>query len=172
MLKSAGCICVLLASTGMAYSYICGLRQELRQMEQLLELFIVLEGEITYSRCPLPELLLQLSGHMPEPYHSLLVRSSRRMEDNREADIPALWRDVCGEFRSQLAVPGEVYQILLRTGEAFAYASLDSSLQLLRMSQKKMAAWIEQKRGEFAGRRKLYCCLCYMAGLFSVILLL
>lgn len=172
MLKFAGCICILLASTGMAYSYVCGFRRELGQMEQLLELFTVMESEITYSRCPLPELLLQLSAHMPQPYQGLLQSGSSRMEDNRQADIPALWKEACEEVKGQLAIPPQAYQVLLQAGQVFAYTSLESSLQLLKISQNKLSGLIEKNRTEAAGKRKLYCCLCYMAGLFSIIILL
>lgn len=172
MLKLAGCICILLASSGMAYSYICGLHKELRQMAQLQELLTVMEGEITYSRCPLPELLLHLSEHLPEPYHGLLVQCSYRMEDNREADIPVLWKTICEEYQVQLAVPMEAYRILLRIGEVFSYDSLESSLQLLQLSQKQLMALMEKGQADFEGKKKLYCCLCYMAGLFVIILLL
>ncbi len=172
MLKLAGCLCVLLASSGMAYSFVKGLRRELSQTEQLLDFLVVLEGEISYNRCPLPELLLQLSANMPQPYQELLLQSSRKMEDNREADVPALWRGVCEGLEGQFALQKEARQVLLRTGEVFAYVSLESSLQLLHISQKKLERIIGQKHTEFASQRKLYCCLCYMAGLAAVILLL
>jgi len=172
MLKLAGCICILLASGGMAYSCIYSLRKEISQSEQLLDLFTVLEGEVAYSRCPLPELLARLSGQMPQPYSRLLMQSSKQMEENQEADIPALWKLSCEEVRPELMLPPQAYQALLRMGEAFSYTSLESSLQLLRLGQKKIAGLIDEKNAEFAGRRKLYCCLCYMAGLFSIILLL
>lgn len=172
MLKLAGCICILLASTGMAYSCIYSLRKELRQSEQMLDLFTVMEGELAYSRCPLPELLARLSAQMPQPYSQLLMRSSKQMEENQEADIPALWEQSCQEIRQELALSPQAYQTLIRMGEAFSYTSLESSLQLLRLSQKKTAGLIDDRNAEFAGRRKLYCCLCYMAGFFSIILLL
>lgn len=172
MLKLAGCICILLASTGMAYSCISGMRKELRQGEQMLDLLTVLEGELAYSRCPLPELLARLSLQTPQPYSQLLKQCSKQMEENQEADIPALWEQSCQEVRRELALPPQAYQTLLRMGEAFSYTSLESSLQLLRLGQKKIAGLIDGRNAEFAGRKKLYCCLCYMAGLFSIILLL
>lgn len=172
MLKLAGCICILLASSGMAYSCIYNLRMELSQSEQLLDLFTVMEGELAYSRCPLPELLLRLSRQMPQPYRQLLEQSSKQMEENQEADIPALWGQSCQKVRRQLMLSPQAYQALIRMGEAFSYTSLESSLQLLRLGQKKMAGLIDERNAEFAGKRKLYCCLSYMAGLFSIILLL
>ncbi len=171
MLKLCGCICILLASSGMAYSCVLGLREQLSLMEQLLELLTALEGEITYTRRPLPELLQHLSKHMPEPYCSLLMQSSRRMEDNNEADIPSLWKAVCEEARGQFPMPGEAYQVLLRVGDVFSYTSLEASLQLLRIGQKTLATLIASGRGEFSAKRKLYCCLCYMAGMFLIVLL-
>lgn len=172
MLKLAGCICILLASSGMAYSCIYSLRKEISQSEQLLDLFTVMEGELAYSRCPLPELLARLSGQLAEPYSQLFLQSSSRMEENREADIPTIWSQCCEQARRQLFLSPQAYQALLRMGEAFSYTSLESSLQLLRLGQKKMADILARRNGEFAGKRKLYCCLSYMAGLFSIILLL
>ena len=172
MLRFLGCICILAASSGMEYSCVLGLRQELHQTELLMEFLTALEGEITYHRCPLPEMLGQLSQHMPQPYCRLLLEGSRKMEDNSESDIPLLWKDVCEQFRPQLHIPSGAYQILLRMGEVFAYSSLEASLQLLALGRKKLASFIESQSVEFAGRRRLYCCLSYMAGLFSIILLL
>lgn len=172
MLKLAGCACILLASSGMAYSCALSLRQKQRQAELLQDLLAAIEGEVTYSRCPLPELLWGISAQMPAPYCGILAQVSRSMEDSREADIAALWKSACGQSRAQLALPKEAYQILLRIGEVFAYSSLESSLKLLQLSQKKLAGLTETLAAESAGKRKLYCCLCYTAGLFSILILL
>lgn len=172
MLKLFGCLCILAASSGMAYSCVRGLRIGLQQIELLLDLLTAMEGEMTYNRCPLPELLVYLAQHTKEPYRELLGQAGRSMEDSTEADIPALWKEVCGQFRMQLQLPQEAYQVLLRMGEVFSYPSLEASLQLLQLGQKKLAALLESRYAEFAGKRKLYCCLCYMAGFFSIIILL
>ncbi len=172
MLKLLGCICILAASGGMACSCVAGLKQKLRQTELLLDLLTAIEGEITYSRCPLPELLAHLARHTQPPYGKLLEEAGVRMEDSLEADIPVLWKQVCDAFRPQLDLPAEAYQVLLRVGEVFSYTSLEASLQLLGLGRKRLAAVAEGRYSEFAGKRKLYCCLCYMAGLFSIILLL
>lgn len=172
MLKLAGCACILFASFGMACSYISSLCLGLRQMMQLLELLTVIESEITYSRCPLPELLPRLSKHLPQPYQNLLVQCARNMEDNREADILTLWKTVCAEYKDSLAFPTEAYRILLRTGEVFSYASLESSLRLLKISQKQLELLIEKGQEGYEGKKKLYCCLCFMTGFSSIIILL
>lgn len=137
-----------------------------------MDLLTAVEGEITYSRCPLPELMNHLAEHMPMPYDEILAQGSRRMEENCEPDIPVLWADVCEQYCAQLMVPKEAYEVLLRLGEVFAYPSLEASLKLLRLGQKKMEFLIEGKNAAFAGRRKVYCSLCYMAGLFLIIILL
>lgn len=172
MLKLYGCICILIASSGMAYTCILGLRQRMFQMEQLSDLFTAVEGEITFQRCPLPELFLHLAEHTHEPFDTILMQAGSRMEENSEADIPFLWQEVCGQSAAQLELPGEAYRILLRMGEVFAFSSLESSLQLLAAGKKKLDALIEGQYAEFAGKRKLYCCLCYMAGLFSILILI
>lgn len=172
MLKLAGCICILAASTGMAYSGILRLRMELYQIEILMDLFTAVEGELAYCRCPLPELMGRIAEHMPAPFNAILEQSSSRMEENCEPDIPVLWADACEQYSVQLMVPKEAYEVLLRLGEVFAYSSLESSLKLLRLGQKKLELLMEGRNAEFAGRRKVYCSLCYMAGLFLIILLL
>lgn len=172
MLKILGCICILAASSGMAYSCMLGLYHKLHQTELLLDLLTAMEGELTFSRCPLPELLVHLAQHMEEPYDELLLQVSGRMEENQEADIPVLWKEACAQFRGQMSLPAEAYEVLLRMGEVFSYVSLESSLQLLRSARKKLDAAIQSQNEEFAGKRKLYCCLCYTAGLFSMIILL
>ncbi len=172
MLKLAGCICILAASSGMAYSCIRSMYGSLRETELLAELLTAVEGELTYNRCPLPELFVHLSEHMKKPYRELLLQMSSQMEENREADIPVLWKEACAQFHRQMNLPGEAYAALLRVGEVFSYASLDSSLQLLAYTKKKLDAAIHKQYAEFAGKRKLYCCLCYTAGLFTIIILL
>ncbi len=171
MLKLAGCLCILVASSGMAWTLVYGMRQELCQMEQLAELLTAVEGEVTYTRCPLPELLEQLAGHMRTPYRELLQQCGHAMEESREADIPALWKAACGEWKEQLVLPGEAYQILWRMGEVFTYTSLDSSLQLLQSGRRRLETLMAKEQADFAGKRKLYSCLCYMGGLCSIVLL-
>ncbi len=172
MLKLAGCLLIFAASGGMAYSLVLGLHSQIWQMERLLHLIVAIEGEVSYCRCPLPELLLQLAGHQQEPYKKLLLQASRQMEDNKEADIPALWQEICGQFEKELDIPKEAYQVLLRVGEVFSYTSLESSVQLLQFGKKRLAETIECRSAQYADRKKLYCCLCYMAGFCAVILLL
>lgn len=172
MLKLAGSLCVMMAASGMAYTYSYGLRRGYLQMEQFMELLTVIESEILYSRCPLPELLAHLSMHLPQPYQGILAQCSQRMEDNKEADIPALWKRSCEEYRAAFHMPAEACQILLQAGNVFSYTSLDSSMQLLQASRKKLAAMMEKTQAESEGKKKLYCCLCYMAGFCTVIMLL
>ena len=172
MLKLLGCVCILAASSGMAYSLIAGLSCELRQLEELLDLLLALEGEIAYCRSPLPELLRQLSETAGDAYREILAEAGRRMEESEEADMAALWRETCARHRAGLRIRDAGYQALARIGEVFVYTSLESSLQLLRLNQEKLKGVLAGKRGEFADRRKLYGCICYMAGLLSIILLL
>lgn len=175
MLKLCGCVCILAASSGMAYSCILTLYRRLRQTELLSELVTAMEGELTYSRCPLPELLERLSRHISQPYAALLQQVSSRMEEKQEADIPLLWEEVCAQYRRQMSLPPEAYEALLKIGEAFSYSSyssLDASFKLLQPARRKLDAAIRDQYAQLAGKRKLYCCLCYTAGLFSIIILL
>ena len=94
MLKLCGCVCILAASSGMAYSCILTLYRRLQQTELLSELVTAMEGELTYSRCPLPELLERLSRHISQPYgrktgsgYSIAVGGSLRAVP--QADEPA-----------------------------------------------------------------------------------
>lgn len=175
MLKLCGCVCILAASSGMAYTCILGLYHRLRQTELLADLFTAMEGELTYSRCPLPELLSRLSRHSRQPYAELLMQAARRMEENKEADIPLLWEDVCTQYRRQMSLPSEAYEALLKVGEAFSFSSfssLDASLRLLQPARRKLDVLIRDQYAQLSGKRKLYCCLCYTAGLFFIIILL
>ncbi|MDE7313029.1 MAG: stage III sporulation protein AB [Eubacterium sp.] len=172
MLKLLGCLFIFAASSGMAYSLVLGLYSQIRQTELLLRLVTAVEGEVAYSRSPLPELLSKLAGHLPEPYQELLTEASRQMEDNREADIPALWTESCVRFQKQFSLPQEAYEVLLSIGEVFSYTSLESSLQLLQLGKKRLDGAMQRLDAEFSGKRKLYCCLCYMAGFSCIILLL
>lgn len=172
MLKVFGCLFLFTASSGMAYSLVLGLHSQLHQTELLLGMLTAMEGEVAYSRSPLPELLTQLAGHLQEPYCKLLLEASRRMEDNREADVPALWKESCDQLHQQLSLPQEAYEVLLRVGEVFSYTSLESSLQLLRLGKKRLDEIMQRQYAEYAGKRKLYCCLCYMAGFCCMVLLL
>lgn len=171
MLRLLGRLCILAASAGMSYSCSQGLKRELRQTELLLDLYTAVEGEITYNRCPLPELFRYLAQHTQQPYQELLREAAGRMEDNREADIPALWKEVCQQLGAQLGLAQDAYQILLRMGEVFSYSSLEAALQLLQLGRNRLSVIVESRYAQLAGKRRLYCCLCYMTGLFSMILL-
>ena len=97
---------------------------------------------------------------MRTPYRELLQQCGHAMEESREADIPALWKAACGEWKEQLVLPGEAYQILWRMGEVFTYTSLDSSLQLLQSGRRRLETLMAKEQADFAGKRKLYSPSC------------
>ena len=171
MLKCAGCAIVLLAAAGMSYTLNRALLHSLSQLEGLLELHAVFEAELSYCRYPLPEMLQHLSAHVLPSYERLLAELGKCMEENREADAALLWKEACGKNKRILALPPEGYAALCRMGEMFCYHSMDAALELLRLNSRNISRLLEDGRSEYKNRKKVYCSICCMAGLFVVILL-
>ena len=172
MLRVLGILCIFLASGGMAYVHICGMRREIVQLGQLMEWLHVLEQELRYCRSPLPEMFQQLGGQLTAPWQQILQDTAGQMRQYEQASVSEVWKTVCEGYRDLISLKETDYQRLLQMGEIFSFRSLESSLQLIELYIHHFSESREGRREEYGNRKKLCCCICYLTGFFVVVLLL
>ena len=172
MLKIVGSLCIFLASGGMAYVQVCGMKNEIKQLGQLMEWLHILEQELRYCRSPLPEVFKQIGGQLAAPWQQILMDTAERMRLYEQASVTEVWEAVCTCHRDMISLKGTDYQRLLQMGEIFSFRSLESSLQLIQMNRDYFSESRESRREEYENRKKLCCCICYLTGFFVVVLLI
>ena len=80
MLKLAGSLLVILASLLYGWKVKEELQEHVGQLVGMKEMFLMLQGEISYARMPLKEAFLQVASQGKEPFSSLLEKAARSEE--------------------------------------------------------------------------------------------
>lgn len=150
------------------------LRTELsRHVEQLIgmkEMFLMLAGEISYTRTPLREAFLQMAAQNKEPFSSFLKKAAEEMGCNEES-IGNFWRALVEEETGNFLFSREELLLLEKAGENFGYLDGQMQLKNLELYIGQAEVFIQQAQGELKDRQRLSGCLSLVCGLFVIILL-
>lgn len=171
MLKLAGSTLVLAVSV----LYSLKIRQELREhVEQLVamkEMFLMLWGEISYTRTPLKEAFLQIASQNKEPFSGFLLQAAEELETNQDS-MGSFWGRLVEKESGRFLLDREELGLLQRAGENFGYLDGQMQLKNLELYMEQTEARIQKAQAELKDRQKLFGVLSVMCGLFLVILLI
>ena len=171
MLKLAGSALILAASL----LYGLKIRQELREhVEQLVgmkEMFLMLRGEISYTRTPLKEAFVQIASQNKEPFSGFLAQAAQELESNEDS-IGSFWSHLVQEESARFLLKREELGLLQRAGENFGYLDGEMQLKNLELYIEQTEALIQKAQAELKDKQKLSGALSVMSGLFLVILLI
>lgn len=171
MLKIAGSILVLLASSLYGWRVKEELKEHVNQLIGMKEMFQMLWGEISYARTPLKEAFLQMAAQKKEPFSGFLQKAAEEMDENEES-MGSFWGKLVEREKQQFLFTEEERELLGRAGENFGY--LDSQMQLknLELYMEQTEILIQKAQKELKDRQRIAGTLSLMCGLFLVILLI
>lgn len=171
MLRAAGCLLIVTAAVWYGTRLAGELREHVEQLVAMKEMFLMLSGEIAYTRTPLKEAFLQIAEQNKEPFAGFLKEAAKGLEQNEES-MGTYWRELVEREKHRFLFSREEENLLKRAGENFGY--LDGAMQLknLELYMEQAEELIKQSRQELKERQKLYRCLSLMCGLFVIILLI
>ena len=91
MLKLAGSLIIVIASALYGWKIRKELQEHVEQLVGMKEMFLMLQGEISYTRTPLKEAFLQIAAQDKEPFSSFLKKAAQELEQNEDA-VGIFWR--------------------------------------------------------------------------------
>lgn len=171
MLKLVGSIWIITISILYAWKVRRELKEHVEQLVGMKEMFLMLWGEISYTRTPLKEAFLQIASQNKEPFSSFLELAAEKMEENEEC-MGTFWHHLVEQEADKFLFHEEERALLQRAGENFGY--LDGKMQLknLELYMEQVEVLIQTAQKELKDKQKVSGVLSLMCGLFLIILLI
>ena len=138
LLKIAGAVLVVSACSALGFGYGRSLNQHLEELRFLRELYQMIRGEIEYTREPFPEVMLEISSRIKEPYASLFVQAHRVFEEQGSLKFPEWFREYASRtleaYRKEKHLSAEEWEIFLSLGSQTGYLDLKMQTGMLKLS--------------------------------------
>lgn len=171
MLKLAGSILVITVSVLYGWQVRRELQEHVEQLVAMKEMFLMLWGEISYTRTPLKEAFLQIASQGKEPFSSFLLKAAEELEEN-ESSMGCFWNRLVEQESNKFLFNEEERGLLQRAGENFGYLDGQMQLKNLELYMEQAGVLIRKAQKELKDKQKVSSVLSLMCGLFLVILLL
>lgn len=172
MLKLAGSILVIGATSFLGIQRAAGLREQYRQMGYIRQLFYQLQSEIRYARSPLGEIFIHLGKRAEEPYRRWLLSLGSDMEKKDGGIFHSLWETSIRENLKESALSLTEIQRLSDLGARLGLMDIEMQVKAIELYLTGLSVSMEEMREEMRAKIRLYHCLGVMGGMLIVILLL
>lgn len=171
MLKLAGSLLIIGATTLWGMAAAEGLRDQYEQMRLLQSLLYALRSEILYARSYLEEAFAKIGESAPEPYRGWLLGMSETMR--RKTGIPfyQIWSGGIQESLRESGLEQEEKDKLSEIGKRLGNADMEAQIRSLDLYLEELKKSMEEKREGMKTRIRLCHCLGVMSGIFLTILL-
>lgn len=171
MLKLAGSLLIIGATTLWGMAAAERLREQYEQMRLLQSLLYALRSEILYARSYLEEAFAKIGESAPEPYQGWLLGMSETMR--RKTGIPfyQIWSGGIQEALQGSGLAQEEKDKLSEIGKRLGNADMEAQIRSLDLYLEELKKSMEEKREGMKTRIRLCHCLGVMSGIFLTILL-
>ena len=171
-LKIAGCILVILASSGYGYAKGLEYKKHVEEMEYLSRIIRQIGGEISYLKAPLPDVLKRVGKRAREPYQSWLFSLSGALERKGNAVLGDVWRMKTEEELKGILFRGEEMEELKGLGGQMSHLDIRMQEQTLAWYAKRLEEKEQYLRTELAQKRRLCNLLGVISGVFLAVILI
>lgn len=119
-LKMFGAAFVIAGCSALGIGYGRKLNLHLEELRFLRELYRMIRGEIQYTKEPFPEVMLEVSSRIKEPYASLFVQAHRAFEEQGSLQFPQWFRSYTSgtleSYRRERGMTDEEWEQFLSLG--------------------------------------------------------
>ncbi|MCH5251686.1 MAG: stage III sporulation protein AB [Lachnospiraceae bacterium] len=145
-----------------------------RRIKNLLackKAILIIRGEISYGRSPLPQALLQASGRVSGSIRTFLEDVCEKMEQGG-ARLDSIWQTALEEQIGSWEMGREECMELKELGETLGYLDVEMQLQTIQLYLERLEGSIRELEREKSSRIRLYPILGTMCGALICIILI
>ncbi len=172
MLKIAGIIFLLAGAVGFSYSLCNDRKKQLQLLKEVRYFYQLMQGEMQYTRMPLPLIFKNLSQSLSEPLGSIVLKIGEEITPEQENDFSNVWESQIRKGLRESPLTKEQKKSLLRFPEFMSLADCDGQTTALQRQITELDGWIGQLEEEAKSKNKVIMSLGIAAGMFLVILLI
>ncbi len=166
MIKGIGCVVILISSALLGYAQGQEVRQEVKNLEELERIFVLIKKEMEYTRAPFAEIFRKLACKTDGMWRPWLEEVSKELEEKRDRTFMEIWKSSIEEYVKGNSIKKEVLEELISVGNNLGHP------ENLELYLENLEFVIKNTREEAKTKKKLYQSMGVMGGFFLVILLL
>lgn len=172
MLRLVGSICILVGCLGFGWSLRCGIRDRLSALQTILQIFKMLQNEITYSKAPLPEACRRIAGKVSEPYKTGFMEIYERMMENNGCSFCLVWKQSMEKYLKALPLSGEERKICLDFGDCAGYVDGRMQAEAIGHYMHNLELSVKELEEDMKNKSKVIMSLSVMGGMLVTIILI
>ena len=172
MLRLAGCLIVVMGSSGLALRIVKERRKYLERCRMWRELFLLMENEIMFQKSSLPEICSRAGMHLSGSNRRFLEHIGEAFEGGGGETLGEIWRREAESIFEEEPLNKELETEVEMLGERLCFEDSNMQRKMLQDMERYLKKHEEEQESLNRERNKLTLCAGVMGGLLLTILLL
>lgn len=172
MLKIAGSILIIMATTGIGLTSGRDLKIRLDNLRYIKKLMLMLRGEIKYLKAPLGEAFLNVGKRAKEPFDSFFNKIALEIDSLECDSFYKIWCKYIDEELVKIRLNKRDCLTLKRVGEHLGYMDKEMQLGMIDLYVEQLDEEIKISKESMDEKIRVYNCLGVTVGIFAVLIIL
>lgn len=172
MYKIIGFVMILAGCSGLGAWYSLQFHKQLKNLQDMCRILELLQGQIRFGRCTLPECCLRLTERVEEPYKSSFFKIYEAACNNNGESFGQLCEMQLQEDLQQLVAEKEDKERFIGCFTKSGYEEDRMQLRVIEQTKEELEERVHRLSQENSSKCRLALSLGTMSGLLLVILFL
>ena len=141
-----------------------------RHLEKLLQMTILLKGEIRYGNTSLYDAFTGAAGKLDGKYREFFLNTAEMMQTRKGENFGDLFRSCAEKIFGTAGLTPEEREKLYSLGDRLGYLGMDMQLKQLEMLERELEYSLGELQKELPEKKKLCRSLGMLLGIFLAVL--
>lgn len=170
-MKTAGIILIIFSGTGLGLCKSMELAGRLKILERLVQLLMLLKGEIRCTGASLEDAFSDTAKKMPGEYRIFLEETAGRLKERPGITFEAIFREYAVKSLPLQKLSSEERECFLSLGEKLGYLDKEMQVAQLTLLEEELREKIRLLRTGLPQKQKVYQSLGILGGILLAVLM-
>ena len=170
-MKTAGIILILFSGTGLGLCKSMELTARLRILEELVQLLLLLKGEIRCTGATLEDAFGDVAAKMSGEYRLFLTETARRLQKRPGITFDTIFRECAIRNLPLQKLSVQERESFLSLGEKLGYLDREMQVAQLTLLEEELGGRIRSLKSAMPRQQKTYRSMGILGGMLLAILL-
>lgn len=170
-MKTAGIILILFSGTGLGFCKSMELDTRLKILETLVQLLLLLKGEIRCTGAALEDAFLDVAAKMPGGYRLFMEKTAKRLQKRPGIPFGSIFRECALKDLPLQKISAEERECFLSLGEKLGYLDREMQVAQLTLLEEELGHRIKTLKNALPKQQKTYRSMGILGGILLAILL-
>ncbi len=163
---------ILFGSAGFSFKLCQEMRQRMRHIEQMQEIFRLFQSEVAYSRASFPEVCMAVSDRIAEPFRTVMKEIYAQVMEKSGVRFPEIWRTKMGQCLENMPLKEEERNIFLEFGNRIGFIDWETQAGMIEKSREQLEELYVKSKSSMENKEKMITSIGILGGLMLVIILI